>query len=70
MGPRSHSGVGLVAWEFIQQSSRNLVFDMHDIGASIVGLGVAFLLFAMSTLRVNSTPASDSFMPTPPGGAP
>jgi hypothetical protein len=43
------AGVGQVAWEFIQQSSRSLVYDIHDIGATIVGLGVGGLLFTLLT---------------------
>jgi len=43
------AGVGLIAWEFIQQSSRTLVFDPHDIGATILGLGVGYFLFTLVT---------------------
>jgi hypothetical protein len=43
------AGVGLIAWEFIQQSSRTLVFDTHDIGATILGLGIGGLLFTLLT---------------------
>lgn len=45
------AGVGLIAWEFIQQSSRSLVFDSHDIAATICGLGLAWLLFVLLTPR-------------------
>jgi glycopeptide antibiotics resistance protein len=43
------AGAGLIAWEFIQQSSRTLVYDTHDIGATILGLGLGYLLFTLTT---------------------
>jgi len=49
--------IALVAWEFIQQSSRALVYDTHDIGATIVGLGVGFLLFNLITPKTTATAA-------------
>lgn len=52
------AGVALIAWEFIQQSSRALVFDTHDIGATIIGLGVGCLLFALVTPKVNAETAN------------
>jgi hypothetical protein len=39
------SGVGLVAWEFIQLTGDRLVFDFHDISATGIGLFVSGLLF-------------------------
>jgi hypothetical protein len=45
------AGVGLIAWEFIQQSSRSLFFDYHDIAATILGLVVAWFLFVLLTPR-------------------
>ena len=45
------AGVGLIAWEFIQQSSRSLRFDYHDIAATIFGLVVAWFLFVLLTPR-------------------
>jgi hypothetical protein len=45
------AGVGLIAWEFIQQSSHTLVFDPHDIGATVLGLGVGWFLFTLLTPR-------------------
>jgi hypothetical protein len=49
------AGTGLIAWEFMQQSSRSLVFDPHDIGATIIGLFMAWLLFAVLTPLSNAT---------------
>ena len=43
------SGVGLIAWELVQQSSRTLVFDLHDIAATILGLRLGWLLFILLT---------------------
>ena len=51
------AGVGLIAWEFMQQSSRSLFFDYHDIAATIFGLVVAWLLFVLLTPRANATAA-------------
>jgi glycopeptide antibiotics resistance protein len=51
------AGVGLIAWEFMQQSSHSLFFDYHDIAATIFGLVVAWLLFLVLTPEANSTAA-------------
>jgi hypothetical protein len=51
------AGAGLIAWEFIQQSSRTLVYDTHDIGATILGLGLGYLLFTLTTPKTNDTAA-------------
>lgn len=39
------SGIGLTAWELFQMTSKRLVFDPHDLGATLVGIGVAGVLF-------------------------
>lgn len=43
------SGVGLVAWEFIQVTGGRLVFDFHDLSATGIGLCAAGLLFLILT---------------------
>ena len=43
------TGIGLIAWEFIQLTSRGLVFDPHDLAATVVGLGLAGILFTLIT---------------------
>ena len=49
------TGVGLIGWEFIQQTSRTLVYEIHDIGATFLGLGVSCLLFTLLTPKVDAT---------------
>ena len=49
------TGFVLIVWEFIQQTSRTLVYDIHDIGATLLGLGVSCLLFTLLTPKVDAT---------------
>jgi len=51
------AGIGLIAWEYMQQSSGSLVFDYHDIAATIVGLALAWLLFILLTPRASAMAA-------------
>lgn len=41
----SISLLGLLAWEAYQRTSNRFVFDLNDIGATIVGVAAAVLLF-------------------------
>lgn len=50
------SGVGLVAWEFFQKTSDRLIFDPHDLGATLVGLVAAILAFYALTTRTRLEP--------------
>ena len=47
----SISGLGLLGWELFQKTSRRFVFDPHDAGATLVGIGAASLLFYWLTPR-------------------
>lgn len=47
----SISGFGLLAWELFQKTSSRLVFDPHDVGATVVGIGVASALFYLLSPR-------------------
>lgn len=48
------AGVGLIAWEFIQRTSKALVFDINDIGATFVGIGLGWLVFTLLTPRTSA----------------
>ncbi len=52
----SISGLGLIGWELFQITSSSLVFDLHDVGATIVGIGVAIILFYVLKPRVTQEP--------------
>lgn len=41
------SGAGLLGWEAVQMHSRNLVFDWQDVLATLAGIAVCFVLFAL-----------------------
>lgn len=43
------SAAGLIGWECIQMSSRNLVFDLQDMLATLVGIAVSALIYAVVT---------------------
>jgi hypothetical protein len=43
------AGVGLIGWEVIQRSSGRFVFDLHDIGATLVGLVLSGVVFHLVT---------------------
>lgn len=45
------SGLGLLAWEMFQTTSVRLVFDVHDIGATLIGVAAASLVFHALTPR-------------------
>ena len=51
------AGIGLIAWEYMQQSSDSLVFDYRDIAATILGLAAAWLLFVLLTPRARAPAA-------------
>ncbi|WP_155847429.1 hypothetical protein [Asticcacaulis sp. AC402] len=43
------SGFGLIGWELFQRTSRRLVFDLHDMLATLIGIGTAALIFFIVT---------------------
>jgi hypothetical protein len=45
------SGLGLLGWEFLQKTSNRFVFDPHDVGATMIGIGMAIVLFHRLTPR-------------------
>lgn len=49
----SISSIGLLCWELFQRTSNRLVFDPHDIGATLVGVVTAYILFHLLTPRSN-----------------
>jgi len=51
------AGGGLILWEFLQQSSRRLVFDVNDLGATLGGLLLGWLIFNWLTPRNSANAA-------------
>lgn len=51
LGCAAISGVGLIGWELLQSTSRNFVFDGHDMLATLVGIATAAALFRAVTPR-------------------
>lgn len=45
--------LGLLAWEVFQRTSDRFVFDWNDIGATIIGIAVAWLSFYTITPKVD-----------------
>lgn len=45
------SALGLLSWELFQKTSKRLVFDVHDMLATLVGIATAILLFYLVTPR-------------------
>ena len=43
------SCIGLLGWELIQQTSDRLIFDVNDIGATVVGSTIACAIFLAIT---------------------
>lgn len=42
---------GLLVWELIQRRSSTLVFDLHDVGATVIGAATAVALGRLSLAR-------------------
>lgn len=42
------TAVALIGWEVMQQTSRTLIYDLHDIGGTFVGLAIAVFLFHLT----------------------
>lgn len=55
------SASGLIGWEMVQRTSARLVFDPHDIGATLIGTGAAFLIFLAITPGETAVP--DDILP-------
>lgn len=51
VGSAAIAGAGLIVWEIIQRTSGNFVFDVYDIGATLVGLVVSWVVFDFVTPR-------------------
>ena len=47
----SIGALGLLVWETFQKTSSRFVFDLHDIGATIIGIVAAGILFYVTTPR-------------------
>lgn len=47
----SISALGLIAWEAFQTTSSRFVFDVNDIGATIIGVVASGLLFRVTAPR-------------------
>lgn len=43
------SFAGLIGWEFIQTTSDKLIFDVNDLGATLVGTTLTYALFYVIT---------------------